>query len=224
VNPVHIYFVLDRSGSMAAIRDDVVGGFNSFVDRQRGERGHCLMTLVQFDSADPFEVLLDARHLSTVPALTPEAFQPRGGTPLYDAMGHAIANATIRAEQRATAGEGPEEIVFVTFSDGQENASHEYDRTKVFEAIKKREARGWSFGFLGANQDSYAEGHALGFSPGSVQNFKSDRAGIRSAFDSLTRSVTSQRARVRAGLPMNQAEFFDGVKEAEEDLARRGKP
>jgi Mg-chelatase subunit ChlD len=138
-NPVHIYFVLDRSGSMTAIRDDVVGGFNSFVDRQRGERGDCLMTLVQFDSADPFEVLLDARQLSTVRALAP-GLPAAGGTPLYDAMG-TRSRTRRSAPSSAPPPARTEEIVFVTFSDGQENASHEYDRTKVFEAIKKRGAR-----------------------------------------------------------------------------------
>ena len=86
------------------------------------------MTLVQFDSQDSHEVLADALPLSDVDDLTEESFAPRGGTPLYDAMGHAIADATIRAERRHLGKQGTEEILFVTFTDGLENQSVEYTR------------------------------------------------------------------------------------------------
>jgi hypothetical protein len=212
---VHLYFVLDRSGSMDAIRDDVVGGFNSFVTQQAAEPGACLMTLVQFDSHDPFEVLFDARPLLDVPPLTPSTFQPRGSTPLYDAMGRAIAEATIRAERRAAAGEPAEEIVFITFTDGLENASREYDRDKVFAAVKTREERGWTFVFLGANQDSYAAGHALGYDPRSVQNFAATPDGMRRAFESVGRATISRRGKLAASMPVDKGDFFEGRKEAE---------
>ena len=212
---VHLIFVLDRSGSMDAIRDDVVGGFNSFVTQQRNEAGECLMTLVQFDSQDPYEVLFDARNVLDIPPLTPATFQPRGSTPLYDAMGRAIANATIRAEQRTAAGEPDEDIVFVTFTDGLENASREYDRDKVFTAVKKREERGWTFVFLGANQDSYAAGHALGYDARSVQNFSASPDGTAAAFMSLDRSTKSMRRRLASKAPVDKGDFFEGTKEAE---------
>jgi hypothetical protein len=212
---VHLYFILDRSGSMDAIRDDVVGGFNSFVAQQAAEPGECLMTLVQFDSQDPYEVLFDARPLLDIPPLTPATFQPRGSTPLYDAMGRAIANATIRAEQHAAAGELDEDILFVTFTDGLENASREYDREKVFAAVKTREERGWTFVFLGANQDSYAAGHALGYDPRSVQNFTADGEGTRAAWLSLGRATSSRRQKLATSMPIDKGDFFEGSKEAE---------
>jgi hypothetical protein len=212
---VHLYFVLDRSGSMDAIRDDVVGGFNSFVAQQGAESGECLMSLVQFDSQDPYEVLFDARPVPDLPPLTAGTFQPRGSTPLYDAMGRAIANATIRAERRVAAGEPEEEIVFVTFTDGLENASREYDRQKVFAAVQKREERGWTFVFLGANQDSYAAGGALGYDPRSVQNFDASRAGTAAAFQSLGRATSSRRQKLAASMPVEKGDFFEGTKEAE---------
>jgi hypothetical protein len=200
---------------MDAIRDDVVGGFNSFVAQQREEVGECLMTLVQFDSQDPYEVLFDARSVLDVPPLTAATFQPRGSTPLYDAMGRAIANATIRAEQRVAADDPDEDIVFVTFTDGLENASREYDREKVFAAVKKREERGWTFVFLGANQDSYAAGGALGYDPRSVQNFKADALGTRTAWESVGRATSSRRRKLAASMPVDKGDFFEGTKEAE---------
>jgi Mg-chelatase subunit ChlD len=96
---VHAYFVLDRSGSMDAIRSDVIGGFNSFVEDQRAQPGRCLMTLVQFDGGDPHEVLESARPIEQVAPLSVSRFVPRGNTPLFDAIGHTIADATIRTEK-----------------------------------------------------------------------------------------------------------------------------
>jgi Mg-chelatase subunit ChlD len=212
---VHLHFVLDRSGSMDAIRDDVIGGFNSFVAEQAAQPGECLMTLVQFDNQEPYEVLFDARHVLDIPPLTPGTFQPRGATPLYDAMGRAIANATIRAEQRAAGGEPDEDIVFVTFTDGLENASREYDRDKVFAAVKKREERGWTFVFLGANQDSYAAGRELGYDPRSTQNFAATPDGTRRAFASLSRASSSRRDKLARHERFDKDDYFEGTKEAE---------
>jgi hypothetical protein len=105
---VHIYFVLDRSGWMQSIAPDVMGGFNAFLVAQQADGSDALLTLVQFDSQDPHEVLVDAAAIQSAPPLTSASFVPRGGTRLYDAMGHIIADATIRAERRRIENE-PEE-------------------------------------------------------------------------------------------------------------------
>ena len=105
--PIDVVVVLDRSGSMDSIASDVVGGFNSFVAEQAADGADALMTLIQFDSGDAHEVLASAAPITEIARLTSTTFVPRGGTPLYDAMGHAIADATIRAE----AGE-PEVLIY----------------------------------------------------------------------------------------------------------------
>ena len=94
-SPLHIYFLLDRSGSMQSMAPDVIGGFNSFLAAQRFDGPDALMTLTQFDSQDAHEVLCDSVTIDEVADLTERSFIPRGGTPLYDAMGHLIADATI---------------------------------------------------------------------------------------------------------------------------------
>lgn len=222
---LHIYFVLDRSGSMQAMTSDVIGGFNSFLATQRADGSDALMSLIQFDSQDAHEVLADSLPISAVPDLSPATFVPRGGTPLYDAMGHTIADATIRIEQRRTQGKNPEEILFVTFTDGEENSSSEYDRAGLFELVKKREADGWTFAYLGANQDSYEEGQKVGYSAGNVQNFAPDGAGSRAVFDSLSASVVRRRDKIRTGQEYDKADLFEGDKGAEKDLANRhGRP
>lgn len=218
--PVHIYFVLDRSGSMSAIRSDVIGGFNTFLAEQR-DSANCVMTLVQFDTQDPYEVVVDALPVAEVQPLSQRNFVPRGGTPLYDAMGHAIANATIRSEQRVSAGQGAEDVLFVIFTDGMENSSREYDRQRLFGLIKKREDKGWTFVYLGANQDAYAEGGGAGYAVGSTQAWAADDTGAEAAFRSLSRATKSYMGKSRAARQADKADFFDGQKEAEEDMARR---
>jgi uncharacterized protein YegL len=220
---LHIYFVLDRSGSMASMADDVIGGFNTFLKDQKADGRDAAMTLIQFDSMDAHEVLAEGALLESVSPLTAQTFQPRGGTPLYDAMGHAIADATIRVEQRHAWGKPAEELLFVTFTDGHENQSREYDREKIFQLVSKREEAGWTFVYLGANQDSYAAGGDVGFRAGNIQNFAGDGQGSRAAFASLSSSTSRRRAKIRSGQQYDKSDLFEGHKEAERQLkGRRG--
>jgi len=78
VRNLHIFFLLDRSGSMEPMADDVVGGFNGFLAAQQAEGHDALMTLVQFDSQDPHEVLVNARPIAEVRPLDRARFHPRG--------------------------------------------------------------------------------------------------------------------------------------------------
>jgi hypothetical protein len=219
--PLHIYFLLDRSGAMHQIASDVIGGFNGFLAAQQAEGKDAVMTLVQFDSQDPHEVLTDSTPLSAVRPLTSQTFQPRGGTPLYDAMGHTIADATIRAERLLASNQPAEEIQFVTFTDGMENQSVEYTRDKILQLIAKREADGWAFAYLGSNHDSYAEGGKIGHSPGSIQNYAPDAAGSAAAFSSLSGAMSRRRQKMRTGESYDKKNLFENDKTAEDDLRKR---
>lgn len=112
----HIHFLVDRSGSMQHLVDDVIGGFNGFIDEQRTTPGDCRLTLVQFDSNNPFEMLHDAIPIGDVPELDRARYQPRGATPLLDALGSLLD----LAERRHVA--STDELL-VVFTDGLENAS-----------------------------------------------------------------------------------------------------
>ena len=137
-------------------------------------------------------------------------------------MGHAIADAAIRAERLRGTGGAAEEIMFVTFTDGEENQSVEYSRDKILELINRREADGWTFAYMGANQDAYAEGGRIGYAPGSTQNFAADELGSRAAFASLSGAVVLRRHTIRAGEQYDKRDLFEGDKGAEDDLRRRG--
>ena len=216
--PVHVSFLLDRSGSMSGLQSDVVDGFNGFVAEQREKPGECALTLVQFDSNDPYEVIHDAVPVAKVPDLTPSQYRPRGMTPLLDALGSLIEKAD---ERLATLDHDEDQIVAV-FTDGLENASRKWTRAELFDMIAARKKEGWTFVFMGANQDSYAEAGRLGLDDGSVQDFRADKAGVREVFMSMDRAVGEYRGAGVRERERRKRAFFAGKKEAEEDDRGRG--
>ena len=193
--PTKIWFLLDRSGSMSGLTQDVIGGFNTFVDEQaRDPSGASHLTLVQFDTNAPFEVIHDAVRVEDVPALTA---RPRGGTPLLDAVGDLIERADQRLESRVRDNQPAEDQLVLIFTDGLENASHRYSRAQVAELVRDRQAAGWEFVFMGANQDSYLEAGRLGFQRESVSNFEASAVGTAAAFRSVSRGTREYRERPR---------------------------
>jgi hypothetical protein len=176
-----IAVVLDRSGSMNAIRSDAEGGVNQFVEDQRNEPGRATLTLAQFD--DVYELLLLNEPLERVRPIT---LQPRGRTALLDAMGRTIvrlgeALAALPEDER------PGKVLFVTVTDGLENASQEWTREKVFEAVtEQRDKWKWEFVFLAANQDAIATGAQLGISRDAALTFAATGEGARAAAGALS--------------------------------------
>jgi hypothetical protein len=202
--PVHVAVVLDRSGSMASIADDVVGGFNTFLAEQRTQPGRAAVTLAQFDGQEPFELLVDGVPLAEVTDLARSAYQPRGNTPLYDAVGHMIARVDARA-----AAEPDEDQVVVIITDGLENASREHTRDTVVGLIEDRRSRGWSFVFLAADQDAFAEGGRIGMTRGATHQWEKDAAGHQEMWQRMSRNVSSYRSKDRYGRTLSSERFLE---------------
>lgn len=215
-----IWFLLDRSGSMTSVAEDVIGGFNHFLAEQAARTGECRMTVVQFDSEDPFEVIADGKKPGDVPELNDSVYQPRGLTPLYDAMGKLIERADKRIARRAKAEKPAEDQLVVVFTDGLENDSRRYDRPGVFELVKKRQDEDWTFVFLGANQDSYIEGGKIGLDDGNVQNYAANSDNIAMAYESMNRATNDFRGKSHKQRVADKADFFGGLKEAELEMMR----
>jgi len=222
IKRAHIYFLLDRSGSMQSIADDVIGGFNAFVKEQQRESSDSAgldMTMVQFDSKNPQEVLYSARDIGDVPLLCTDTFRPRAATPLFDAIGSIIS----MAEEAEVPQSDKKQIVIVTFSDGMENSSREHSKESVFSRIETKQKEGWTFVFLGANQDSYAEGGRLGYAKANIQNFAFDSKGTQTAWGAVSGATQVMRrtcGKKDGGVYSNE-DFFDGVKSAEADYESR---
>jgi Mg-chelatase subunit ChlD len=139
---------------MASIAGDVIGGFNTFIEEQKNNGADARVTLVQFDSQDPQDILASGVPISELVPLTRENYVPRGGTPLFDATGKLIGHATLDEQDRAANGKDQEDIVFVTITDGEENQSQEFTLERVKNLITHCEARGWAFVFLSAALDA----------------------------------------------------------------------
>jgi len=216
---LHCFFLLDRSGSMRSLAEGAVSGFNRYVAQQKQQGGKMLLTFAQFDDVQPFDVVYDARDVQEIPQLRHADFKPRGRTPLYDSVAELVRHADKRA------GNGVE-VVVVIFSDGLENASRQHSRSDVFGLVEQRRkgAHGWTFVFLGANQDSYATGKGLAIASGNTQNFRADGQGVRAAMEDLSHATSRARRFVRNGVAQTQAqrESFLVSRTAERDLERRG--
>ena len=210
VEQIHaeIWFLLDRSGSMQQIAEDVVGGFDAFFAEQRGQPGTATVTLIQFDDHDPHEVLVDARPLDSVRSIAGR-FRARGATPLYDAIGYLLD----RAERRAG---NPADQLVVIYTDGLENASHHWTAREVFSRITRLQEAGWTFVFLGANQDSYATGSGLAMRAGNTSNFAASPGSVAASYRGLSRSTSEWRRKGREQRRQDGEVFWGGVKEAEE--------
>ena len=188
-----ITIVLDRSGSMQAVADDTIGGFNRFLLDQKQAPGDGVLTLVRFDHE--YELVHRAVPLAEVPPLSRQTFVPRGQTALLDAIGRTI-NDTFERLAKTDESQLPGSVIFVILTDGHENASREFSRETVFAMISERQAKqGWTFVFLGANQDAIESGERLGIRRGTSLSTSATAEGVSFALDSASASVRRARAR-----------------------------
>lgn len=188
--PIHVAVVLDRSGSMASIADDMVGGFNTFLAEQRSKPGQCAVTLVQFDGQDPFEVLVDGMPLAEVLDLDRSRYVPRGNTPLLDAVGRMIA----RVDARVAAHPDEDQVVLI-ITDGLENASREFGYAQVADLIAKREEAGWSFVFLGTDAGVMAQAARMGTAQANRAQWARTSEGTRRMWEDTSDAMTTHRSK-----------------------------
>jgi len=189
----HIAVILDRSGSMESIRDDIIGGFNAFLRQQKIEPGIATLTLVQFDSQDPYEAIHQFKLITAVPELDRKTFVPRASTPLLDAMGRGIIDlentlAKMEADVR------PGRVVMAIITDGQENSSREFRKSQIQKMIKeKQDEAGWQFVFLSADLSAIEDAMDTGIKMSASLAFDADAQGVSSAWSSLSDKIASSR-------------------------------
>ena len=187
-----ITVVLDRSGSMASIAGDVIGGLNTFIQAQAQVEGEACFTLVQFDNE--YEVVHAHVPVQDVPPLTDQTYVPRGSTALLDAIGRTIVATGARLAMMAEA-DRPQVVIFAVQTDGLENASHEFSRQQVFDMIRHQEANyAWQFVFLAADQDAIAEGDKMGFAAASALDYDKDSGGVRALYSAVASKVSDVRS------------------------------
>ena len=186
-----LVFLLDRSGSMAGLTSDTVGGFNALIEKQKRETGQCLVTTVLFDHEAV--TLHDRLPLSAIPRMTEKDYSARGSTALCDALGDTLRHISdihryIRPE------DVPARTLFVITTDGMENASRRHSADDVRRLVAEAEERGWEFLFLGANIDAVETAGHYGIRPERAANVRADSRGTHMQYEAVTRAVSSLRA------------------------------
>ena len=206
-----LVFILDRSGSMAGLETDTIGGFNAMLARQRREPGEAFVSTVLFDNET--EVIHDRAPLDQVKDLTQEQYYVRGCTALLDAVGGAIRHIG-NVHRYARKEDVPEKTLFIITTDGMENASHRYTYPQVRKMIQEKQKHGWEFLFLGANIDAAAEASRFGIGQDRAANYCCDAKGTALNYTVISEAISQ----FRASMPL----AADWKEEIDKDYEKRG--
>lgn len=189
-----IICILDRSGSMGSMLNETIEGFNSFIDEQKAVKGKAKVTLVQFDNK--YEVIYSGVKLKNVPVLDTNTFKPRGMTALLDAIGKTLTEQ----KERITNEKWADKVIVVILTDGHENASQEFKTDTVKKLTKDAQDEGWSFVYLGANQDAIVAAQQFGIDTKSTLNMVSGYAATGNGMQGATRMYSTSVTELRSNI------------------------
>ena len=210
-NFTEIVFILDRSGSMAGLEADTIGGFNAMIEKQKQQPGEACISTVLFDTYS--EVVHDRVKLEDITPMTGKDYSVRGCTALLDAIGGAIHHIG-NVHKYAREEDVPEHTLFVITTDGMENASRRYDSVRVKAMIQRqKEQYGWEFLFLGANIDAVETARRFGIGADRAVNYHSDHQGTRLNYDVVSEAI----CQVRCSAPLKA----DWKQRIDEDFKKR---
>ena len=213
-NLTEIVFILDRSGSMAGLEADTIGGFNSLIAKQRKEEGEAYISTVLFDNDS--EVVHDRLPLDKIPEMTRDVYYVRGCTALLDAVGSAVHHIG-NVHKYAREEDRPEHTLFVITTDGMENASRHYTYDRVRQMIERqKEKYGWEFLFLGANIDAAREAARFGINADYAADYHADSRGTNVIYETVSDAISHVRS-CAAPLPTGWKRKVD------QDYKKRGK-
>jgi hypothetical protein len=195
---MHVSLLLDETGSMQSCLDATISGYNEYINiLSNDKKNRFLFTLTKFDSAH-ITTVHNSVPIKDVPPLNRDTYIPGQMTPLYDAIAYGI-KALGRKRN----------VLFVILTDGMENASREYTHRDVFRLIEKKKQAGWSFVYLGANQDAFAVGGGLGIPKGNTARYSTRKTA--ETFEAISRGTMAHASR----LEESSADFFSA-----EDLSK----
>lgn len=185
-------FILDRSGSMAGLESDTIGGFNAMIEKQKKQPGKAYVSTVLFDTSTT--VLHDRAELTTVKLMTSDDYFAGGCTALLDAIGGAI-NHIGNIHKYARPEDIPAHTIFVITTDGLENASRRYSKSDIKRMIERQRSKyGWEFLFIGANIDAIVTAESFGIEQSRAVNYHADKKGTEVLYDAISAPLTAMRS------------------------------
>lgn len=185
-----LVFIIDRSGSMAGMEDDTIGGFNSVLEKNKEARGDALVTTVLFDHEQ--STLHDRIDIREVAPLTRRDYQVRGCTALLDTVGDTIERVR-NIQGYMPAGYKPSRTIVAIITDGMENASRHRSYREVKRLIEAQTEAGWEFLFLGANIDAAAEAGRIGIAKERSATYINDSIGAPIAYEAVASASVAFR-------------------------------
>lgn len=199
--PTIIEFILDETGSMASCKNATIAGFNDFLGEQRKQPGNCLLSLTKFDTGGQKTPYVDV-NVHMVPNMQDAWFLPGGGTNLRDTIGARLSSLKQRLEGWTT----KPNVLVVVMTDGDDNASREFGEATIKAALGAYMEEGWTFVYLGADQDALTTAKRLGFPEGNIKSFASSQ--MRQTMQTLAAATTAYRA-TRAATSSTETDFFN---------------
>lgn len=191
-NVTELVFILDKSGSMAGLEADTIGGFNAMLKKQQKAEGEAIVTTVLFDHQ--YEVLHDRINVKGISPLTEKDYEVGGSTALLDAIGFTIQKI-VNVQKRTTENERADKVLFVITTDGMENASREYTADKIKKMVQfQKEKYDWEFLFLGANIDAISTAARFGIGEDFAVDFHADQRGTQLNYEALKEAVSDLRS------------------------------
>ena len=190
-NLTELVFILDRSGSMAGLESDTIGGYNAMLKKQQEEPGEAIVTTVLFDHE--YTLLHDRINIKGIRPITENEYFVGGTTALLDAIGKTI-HKIHNAQQHTSPEHQANKVLFVITTDGLENASREYTYLKIKKMVEQQKAKcGWEFIFLGANIDAFDTAGRMGIRADRTANYHADSMGTELNFAAVSEAVTQIR-------------------------------
>lgn len=204
-NLTELVFILDRSGSMAGLEGDTIGGFNAMIEKQKRAEGKACISTVLFDNESV--VIHDRVDVQRIEPMTDRQYSVRGCTALLDAIGGAIHHIG-NVHKYAREEDRPEHTLFVITTDGMENASHHYTAERVKQMIERQKSKyGWEFLFLGANIDAVETAAHFGIDRNRAVSYHSDHVGTQLNYEVVSEAVCCMRE--SAALPDDWADRIE---------------
>jgi uncharacterized protein YegL len=191
-NITEVVFILDKSGSMAGLEKDTIGGFNSMLNKQKKAEGEAFVTTVLFNHQ--YEILHDRINARGISPITESDYEVGGTTALLDAIGFSIQKI-VNVQKHTSVDQRADKVLFVITTDGMENASREFTPNKIKKMVQhQKEKYGWDFMFLGANIDAIATAAQFGIDEDFAVDYHADNIGTKLNYEMVSEAVIKVRS------------------------------